>query len=422
MFVLCFCSDEWISASVLGRAGKATGGNKTWYNVKDHVSQEQKSVDLGSLEWNILEDQINDTAVHTTEEVDQTDRDIAKQLELEKLKQFNTYEEVEDGDQKTISTRWVITNKNGDTRARLVARGFEEQSFIPKDSHTIGKGSIRIFLTFAASKKWTIKTTDIKSAFLQGNKLEQDVHILKPPVESDTSKGFIWKLKHGLYGLKDGARQFYISVKDELINLGCRQSKLDPAMFILTVKGSVHVKGHKGNVTEDWEIFVFSDAALGNINDGKGSTGAHIVWINKLIIKDRIGKCCPISWQANKIKRVVRSTKAAEALSLQEGLETALYFQKIVEDICGEQIPITAFIDNKGATEAIKSTKLVEDKRLRIDIASISEMIQKNCVEIKWCPGKVQLANSMTKRGASGIYLLMCCRKDKCQKNLCEKQ
>ena len=31
-------SDEWISASVLGRAGKATGGNKTWYNVKDHVS------------------------------------------------------------------------------------------------------------------------------------------------------------------------------------------------------------------------------------------------------------------------------------------------------------------------------------------------------------------------------------------------
>ncbi|CAC5360728.1 unnamed protein product [Mytilus coruscus] len=145
-------SDKWISASVLGRAGKATGGNKTWYNVKDHVSEEQKSVDLGSLEWNILEDQINDTEVHTTDEVDQTDSDIAKQLELEKLKQFNTYEEVEDGGQKTISTRWVITNKNGDTRARLVVWGFEEQSFIPKDIPTIGKGSIRIFLTFAQAR------------------------------------------------------------------------------------------------------------------------------------------------------------------------------------------------------------------------------------------------------------------------------
>ncbi|CAG2239162.1 unnamed protein product [Mytilus edulis] len=540
-------SDEWISATVLGRAGKATGGNKSWYNVKDHVSDEQKSVDLGNLEWNILEDQTNDIEVQTTDEVDQNDSDIAKQLELQKLRQFNTYEEVEDGGQKTISTRWVITNKNGETRARLVARGFEEHSFIPKDSPTIGKGSIRIFLTFAASKKWSIKTTDIKSAFLQGKKLDRDVHI-KPPVESDTPKGLIWKLKHGLYGLKDGARQFYISVKDELLNLGCRQSKLDPALFILTVKGSLQgifcchvddflhagneefeklmeklrkrfiagkieeenfryigfmikqnnegiqldhsiymekldhqhiepqrafqklkqltqeeqkdyrrmvgqlnwaVQGSrpdlafelvdlstklksalvcdllraiknigklkdirpiqlfpslKGKETEDWEIFVFSDAALGNINDGKGSTGAHIVWI-----KDRIGKCCPISWQANKIKRVVRSTIAAEALSLQDGLETALYFRSIIEDICGvaqRTIPITAFIDNKSVTEALKSTKLVEDKRLRIDIASISEMIENSCVEVKWCPGKVQLANSMTKRGASGIELL----------------
>lgn len=135
------------------------------------------------------------------------------------------------------------------------------------------------------------------------------------------------------------------------------------------------------------------------INDGKGNTGVHIART-----KDRIGKCCPISWQANKIKRVVWSTIAAKALSLQEGLETALYFQKIIEDICGEHIPITAFIDNKSVTEAIKSTKLVEDKRLQIDIASA--MIQKNCVEVKWCPGKVQLANSMTKRGASGIEFL----------------
>ena len=57
----------------------------------------------------------------------------------------------------------------------------------------------------------------------------------------------------------------------------------------------------RGKSTEDWEIFVFSDVALGNINSGKGSTGAHIIWI-----KDRKGNCCPICWQANKIKRVVR--------------------------------------------------------------------------------------------------------------------
>jgi hypothetical protein len=44
-------SEERISATVLGKAGKMTGKNKTWYNVQDHLSNEQKSVDLGRLEW-----------------------------------------------------------------------------------------------------------------------------------------------------------------------------------------------------------------------------------------------------------------------------------------------------------------------------------------------------------------------------------
>ncbi|CAC5391769.1 unnamed protein product [Mytilus coruscus] len=44
---LVFDSDEWISASVLGRAGKATGGNKTLYKVKDHISEETKKYRLG---------------------------------------------------------------------------------------------------------------------------------------------------------------------------------------------------------------------------------------------------------------------------------------------------------------------------------------------------------------------------------------
>ena len=66
---------------------------------------------------------------------------------------------------------------------------------------------------------------------------------------------------------------------------------------------------------EDLKIVVFSDASLGNINDVAGSTGAFIVWL-----MDNTGQCCPIAWKAHKIKRVVRSTLAAETLSLEEGL------------------------------------------------------------------------------------------------------
>jgi hypothetical protein len=63
---------------------------------------EQKSIDLGRLEWNAIENLHRDEEVHTTDNVDDTSCEIAKQLELQKLCHFDTYEEVEDCGQKTI--------------------------------------------------------------------------------------------------------------------------------------------------------------------------------------------------------------------------------------------------------------------------------------------------------------------------------
>ena len=51
----------------------------------------------------------------------------AKVDELEKLNTFAVYSEVEDHGQKCIDTRWVITYKDKGIKARLVARGFQEQ-------------------------------------------------------------------------------------------------------------------------------------------------------------------------------------------------------------------------------------------------------------------------------------------------------
>ena len=78
----------------------------------------------------------------------------------------------------------------------------------------------------------------------------------------------------------------------------------------------------------DWKVVVFTDASLCNINDRTGSTGGHIIWL-----VDCHGKCFPLSWHANKIKRVVRSTIAAETLSLQERLARSFYYRKMLENI-----------------------------------------------------------------------------------------
>ena len=155
---------------------------------------------------------------------------------------------------------------------------------------------------------------------------------------------------------------------------------------------------------KNWRLLIFSDAAHANLNDGVSSMGAHLIFLvgeNKTF--------CPLSWHAGKIKRVVRSTIAAEALSLQEAFEDGFYTRQIIEDMMGipvRTIPLIAYVDNKSVMEALHSTKHVEDKRLRLDIGALRESLQRRDLNaVKWCPGTYQLANCMTKRGASGYML-----------------
>ena len=126
----------------------------------------------------IPETEINMAAV--SDNIGSTDKDImmAKENELDKLVQFGTHEEVVNSGQKTLSTRWVITTKDRNNKARLVVRGFEEKDLeIPRDSPTVSKGAMRLFLSVAALQTWTVQPTDIKSAFLQGNELDRDIYI-----------------------------------------------------------------------------------------------------------------------------------------------------------------------------------------------------------------------------------------------------
>ena len=115
---------------------------------------------------------------------------------------MDVYDEVKYVGQPVISTRWVCTEKmKGDNlvcKARLVARGFEEDSSsLTNDSPTCSKDSFRIMLSIVASKQWKIHSINIKSAFLQGKPLTRNV-FLKPPREADTEA--IWKLKQAVYG------------------------------------------------------------------------------------------------------------------------------------------------------------------------------------------------------------------------------
>ncbi len=546
-------NNEWKQGVIMNRAGKASSkDSNSWYNI-ELDSGEQLPVDMAVHEHKKVNDEetlfftANEEVLAVIVPRDRHDSEEcmqAKYNELQKLKEFDTYKEVDDQGQERITTVWVMTEKGTETRARLTARGFQETQDIPKDSPTMHKCSLRLLLTLAAAHGWKISTTDIRSAFLQGNDLERIVHV-KPPKEANTPNK-LWLLKKCLYGLKDASKAWYCKVEKHLYSLGFKRAHDDYGLFYLVKNGvlqgfiGLHVDDfiHAGssyfnntimpqvleifkvgksehqkftytgfhlnqdeegitldqseyvervniptieakrllNLNDDmneneltllrqmvgslnWtvrstrpdlafelinlstkfkggkvadlkaakktlmklkdkasvripsirlntaELFLYTDASHGNLNEARDSTGAYILFL----VNPDTGAAATLDWKANKAKRVVHSTLAAEALSLYNGIDAAVATRELIKDMTGGkyEIPLRCIIDNKDAYDAIHSSTNISERRLRREIASIQQSLERKDINtIIWVRGEHQLSDVLTKKGADASKLL----------------
>ena len=111
---------------------------------------------------------------------------------------------------------------------------------------------------------------------------------------------------------------------------------------------------------ENWTVELSTDASFSNLNEGVNSTGALLV-----LIKNKKGICAPISWSANKLRRVVDNTLAAETLSLVDGIKEASYTREMIEEVSGlkdNSVPLVAIVDNKSAVDTVHSMTVVTEK------------------------------------------------------------
>ena len=222
--------EKW---QILSLAGKRN--SKKWnncYNVKDIESDGIKWIDLRNYE-DIGEMKDKDEEEEILLGFDEDEILDAKMKELKSWEENNVFREEPNGGQRTISVRWIITEKYKEgkkqCKARLVVRGFEEKdSNIKTDSPTCSPEVLKFCLSIMKMKDWECNSLDVKTAFLQGDSMERDVYV-KPPVESG-SKG-IWKLMKTVYGLKDAPRAWYEKLKKVVLELNGIMSKLEPIVF-----------------------------------------------------------------------------------------------------------------------------------------------------------------------------------------------
>ena len=234
---------NWIGGKVMNRSGKVTGKYKSNWNVRNFETDEIEDVDFEKVvDWRLKENRSTSIAetcmTYNLSEVFLSEMNSevenAKQKELDNWIEQKVYEEVCDKGQRFMSARWVVTPKliEGDwsTKARLVARGYEEDSSqFRTDSPTCMKESLRLILSVSSSNGWSIHSLDIKAAFLQGKQIDRELY-LRPPKEAK-APGKLWLLKKAVYGLSDASRVWYLRVTEELTKLGARVSTYDKAVF-----------------------------------------------------------------------------------------------------------------------------------------------------------------------------------------------
>lgn len=144
-------------------------------------------------------------------------------------------------DKNVIGVKWVYRTKLNPDRsinkykARLVVKGYVQQpgiDYTETFAPVARMDTIRILLALAAQMKWEIWHVDVKSAFLNGN-LVEEIYVAQPEgfvVKGDEDK--VYKLHKALYGLKQAPRAWYSRIDNYFCSQGFRRSDNDATLYV----------------------------------------------------------------------------------------------------------------------------------------------------------------------------------------------
>ena len=181
-------------------------------------------------------------------------------------------------DKNIVGSRWVLRIKRGEDgamgrfKARLVAQSYSQikgtdydKVFSPVARHT----SLRSLLALANAHDLEIHQMDVKTAFLNGT-LDCEIFMSQPEGFVDPKKpDYVCKLKKSIYGLKQSARCWNVTLDEYLRSNGYRKSNADDCLYVKSIKkADGHISFVILGVYVDDIIPVSNDITMSKIQDG----------------------------------------------------------------------------------------------------------------------------------------------------------
>jgi hypothetical protein len=147
---------------------------------------------------------------------------------------------------KAIGLKWVFKLKKDSKgevvkhKARLVAKGYVQRQGIDFDevfAPVARLETVRLLIALAAQEGWQVHHMDVKSAFLNGD-LVEEVYVAQPPgFEKKGEEHKVLKLHKALYGLRQAPRAWNSKLDKSLVALGFEKCPLEHAVYKRSRKG-----------------------------------------------------------------------------------------------------------------------------------------------------------------------------------------
>ena len=149
-------------------------------------------------------------------------------------------------DKNIVGNRWVYETKKdiyGNVikfKARLTAKGFSQKEGIDFDDTYASVSdfvSVRLFLTICLNLNFEYHQIDISTAFLNLD-INFDVYMAQPDDVSDGTDR-VWKLKKSIYGLKQAAHDWEMTINDFLKKNDIEKIRTDSSLYISKSEGVI---------------------------------------------------------------------------------------------------------------------------------------------------------------------------------------